>query len=196
MANLAALDKYVDDELKKISKPDGFNASFYHSESNPGQGHFTVKGKLNGADFEYIHEFGNRVYVNLRKDGDSVVIHADKGKVSQIKVNDRRYENKEFSIGNHIVNAVASIAMLANEDVGAELEKKLEKGRKADKENEANEALEFGQRAFRAVYSHISTKIPGLGALINGYYARALPIVENDPDLRTNSEIFAKFNLY
>ena len=196
MANLAVLDKYVDEELKKISNPNGFNISFYHSESNPGQGHFTVKGKINGADFEYVQEFGNRVYFNLRKDGDSIVIHTEKDKVAQIRVNDRKYENPEFSIGIHMTNAITSIATLVDDNTGQELRKQLEKGRNADTENETKEAIEFGQRAVRAVYSHIRGKVPGLGALINGYYSRSLPVIENDPDLRMNSEIFAKFNLY
>jgi hypothetical protein len=196
MANLAVLDKYVKEELKKIGNPNGFNILFYHSESNPGQGYFTVKNQLNGADFEYRREFGNKVYVNLIKDGDSIVIHTEQDKVAQIRVNDRRYENPEFSIGIHMTNAITSIATLVEDNTGQELRKQLEKGRNADQENEVKEALEFGQRAVRAVYSHISGKVPGLGALIKGYYSRSLPVIENDPDLRTNSEIFAKFNLY
>jgi hypothetical protein len=193
MTSLASLDKYVDGELKKISS-NGLNISFYHSEYNPGKGHFTIKGKINSADFEYRHEFGDIVYLHLAKEGDVIQIHTDKGEIYDIQINDRKQHiNKKFSIGTCMADALTSIASFARDDAGEELKKEFEKQRNPDKEQEASDALEFGRRAAKAVYAQITAKAPQLCDLMKGYYSRTLPIIENDPDLRTNEEIFEKF---
>ncbi len=182
MASAKALDDFVKAEIAKIKPLGGFAVSFSVLDAYPGQGEFTITGCLNGASIEYRHKrddgsaIGGPINLKLLKDGDSIIIKAKKDGVFSMNVNDRRYDKP-----GTLMSALEEDEFLPKPDF-------------ADN-SEMDEVFEFGKKAIYSVRAAIERYVPGALDLIEGYFSRSLLPPEENPDLRTNAEIFAKFNL-
>ncbi|MEM2916414.1 MAG: hypothetical protein QXT19_03610 [Candidatus Woesearchaeota archaeon] len=179
MASLKALDDLVKKEIKKIKLRNGFTISFTEIPTYPGQGSFEIKGKLNDADLRYCHSYhsiSGPVSLTLMKDGDSIIINADAEGINSVTVNDRRYDSGRYSLFQ-IEDTYKCVPAYSENDL------------------EKEDAFEFGRKALEAAKRKIALNAPGALELIEGYCSRTLLPPEENPNLRTNAEIFAKFKL-
>ncbi len=62
-------------------------------------------------------------------------------------------------------------------------------------DSEMQEAFEFGEKALYSVKAAIERYVPNVLTLMDGYFSRSLLPPEENPNLRSNAEIFAKFRL-
>ncbi|MEM4254176.1 MAG: hypothetical protein QXR48_02205 [Candidatus Woesearchaeota archaeon] len=179
MASLKVLDELVKKEIKKIRLRNGFTISFSDMPTYPGQGSFEITGKLNGADIRYRHQYhslSGPVSLHLMKDGDSIIINADAEGINSVMVNDRRYDSGKYCFFE-VEDTFQCVPAYSENDL------------------EKEDAFEFGRKALEAAKRKIALNAPGALELIEGYCSRTLLPPEENPNLRTNAEIFAKFKL-
>jgi hypothetical protein len=192
MATFKDIDEIASREANQIKKCGGYAIRFYAPDYKQGQGSFTIEGRLNNASLEYRTEYPDRIDFTLKKDGDTITVSAERNAVNRVQVNDRHYLEANGSIGQSIENLAVNMVSIADEHAGEIIKKELGK-KNPDKTQESAEAIEFGKNALNAVTAAIELYLPGALKLIDSYYTRSIVPPEQNPNMRTNAEIFEKF---
>lgn len=173
VASEQELDKLVRTEIKKISLPNGWKASFTPSKT-PGRGSFNVSGEWNKAKFKYEREIDDEGYINLKKDGEEIFINTDDGGIYSIDINDCSYTNP--------ANSFCFMEKHPWEE-------------KTPDEIVRDEALEFGKKVVDGFNEYIAKVSKPLVNIIAGYYTRKLLHPESRSFNRSHKDVYDKFDL-
>lgn len=165
------LDDRVESELRKRIIVPNVDVSFYRRHI-PGRGYFEISSTINDASFDYNRE-PQEIRLTLIKEGDIINVYSNGKIVTDVWVNDKRYQNPDFLCG-------------------AEREKwqgltKVEK--------DAQKVIKLGKEALDDAHNHLREFVPGVVRLMDLYFSGKLVHADDLLDMRSYEEIFIKFNL-